>query len=97
MARLRAGRVMAANTATFTEAWSRLVYRMGRDTQAAGAQRDAQSEIVRQVEALREAVSGVSLDEEAASLMRFQRAYEANARYFQTVDDTLSVLLGLGA
>ncbi len=44
------------------------------------------AELVRQVETLRDSASGVSLDEEAANLMRFQRAYEANARFFQTVD-----------
>jgi flagellar hook-associated protein 1 len=38
----------------------------------------------------------VSLDEEAASMMRFQRAYEANARFFTVVNETLDVLLNLG-
>jgi len=28
--------------------------------------------------------------------MRFQRAYEANARFFTTVNETLDVLLNLG-
>ena len=39
--------------------------------------------------------SGVSLDEEADAMMRFQRAYEANARYFQTVSGLLDTLIGL--
>ena len=51
---------------------------------------------VNQIENLRDSVSGVSLDEEAASMMRFQRAYEANARFFTTVNETLDVLLNLG-
>jgi len=29
-------------------------------------------------------------------MMRFQRAYEANARFFTTVNQTLDVLLNLG-
>jgi flagellar hook-associated protein FlgK len=41
-------------------------------------------------------VSGVSLDEEAASMMRLQRACEANARVFTTVNQTLDVLLNPG-
>jgi flagellar hook-associated protein FlgK len=28
--------------------------------------------------------------------MRFQRAYEANARFFSTVNETLDILLNLG-
>jgi len=37
-------------------------------------------------------VSGVSLDEEAVQMIKFQRAYEANARFFGAVDQTLAVL-----
>jgi flagellar hook-associated protein FlgK len=37
-------------------------------------------------------VSGVSLDEEAASMMRFQRPCEANAP-LSTLDETLDILL----
>jgi flagellar hook-associated protein 1 FlgK len=51
---------------------------------------------VRQVQALRDSVSGVSLDEEAANMIKFQRAYEANARFFNTVNSALDVLLSLG-
>ena len=34
-----------------------------------------------------DSVSGVSLDEEAMLMLKFQRAYEANARFFSAVDD----------
>ena len=30
---------------------------------------------------------------EAAQLMRYQRAYEASARFFTTINDTLSTLM----
>lgn len=42
---------------------------------------------------MRDSVSGVSLDEEAASLLQFQRAYQANARFFTAVDQTLQTLM----
>jgi flagellar hook-associated protein 1 FlgK len=42
-----------------------------------------------------ELTTGVSIDEETAMLMRFQRAYEANARFFQITDDTLDLLMQL--
>jgi flagellar hook-associated protein FlgK len=35
----------------------------------------------------------VSYDEEAAHLMRYQRAYEASARYFTTIVDTIDTLM----
>jgi flagellar hook-associated protein FlgK len=37
----------------------------------------------------------VSLDEEAANLIRYQRSYEASARYFTTILDTLDVLMAM--
>ena len=49
-----------------------------------------------QIDKLRDGVFAVSLDEEAAPMMRFQRPYEANARFFTTVNQTLDVLLNLG-
>ncbi len=41
----------------------------------------------------RDAVSGVSLDEEMVDLMRFQQAYIAAARVIQTVDNMVAELL----
>ena len=92
IARLRDARLLDGGTTTLVEGWSRLLYRIGADAQQANDARDSQAEIVKQVDALRDAISGVSLDEEAVQLMKFQRAYEANARYFSIVDQTISIL-----
>ena len=95
LADLRDAKVTGGGTASAAEAWSQLVYRVGRDKQAAADSRATQSEVTRQIRNLQDGVSGVSLDEEAADLMRFQRAYEANARFFTTVNDTLTTLLNM--
>jgi flagellar hook-associated protein 1 FlgK len=50
---------------------------------------------VTQVDALRDQVSGISLDEEAVNLVKYQKAYEANARFFRAIDSTLDTLLGI--
>lgn len=45
----------------------------------------------------RNSVSGVSMDEEMADLMKYQRAYEATARVVRTLDDLLDTIVhGLG-
>lgn len=64
---------------------------------ASGAQSalDASSIIFDSLTAQREAVSGVSLDEEAVSMITYQRAYEGAARYMRVVDDMLTELLTL--
>jgi flagellar hook-associated protein 1 len=95
IAELRDALVLNGGTATLVEGWSQLAYRIGRDVRTARDARDSRAEIVRMVEALRDQAAGVSLDEEAAHLLKFQRAYEANAKFFTIVDDTLSVLLNL--
>ena len=61
----------------------------------AKAERKSRGEIVLQIEALRDSVSGVSLDEEAANMLKFQRAYEANARFFMTVDSAIDTLINM--
>jgi flagellar hook-associated protein 1 FlgK len=45
--------------------------------------------------AQREAVSGVSLDEEAINLSRFETAYQGAARYLNVVDELTTELMGL--
>ena len=75
-----------------TEGWSQLVYGVGRDLQTARAKQSLREQSRAQAEALRDQVSGVSLDEEAMKLMKFQRAYEANARFFRVIDQTLDIL-----
>jgi flagellar hook-associated protein 1 FlgK len=96
IAALRDARVLGGGTATFNDAWGQLVYRVGRDVSNAVAEQSSRSDIVNQVESLRDQVSGISLDEEAAMMLRFQRAYEANARFFRVIDETLEMLLQLG-
>ncbi|RMH36168.1 MAG: flagellar hook-associated protein FlgK [Nitrospirae bacterium] len=49
-----------------------------------------------QVMALRESVSGVSLDEEFTDLLSVQRAFEASARLITVADDLLQTLVTLG-
>jgi flagellar hook-associated protein 1 FlgK len=90
---LRDSRVMASGTATLTEAWGQLVFTVGRDSAAASQEADTQEAIVTQLDVLRDQVSGISLDEEAMQMLKFQRAYEASARYFSAVNQTLDVLL----
>ena len=95
LANLRDSLVLEGNSATLVDSWSHLAFRVGRDTRAAMDGAKSQGDIVEQIDALRDSVSGVSLDEEAVSMIKFQRAYEANARFFSTFDQTLSILFSI--
>lgn len=93
IARLRDARVLNGGTATLSDGWSQLVYRVGRDTQTAKAEQSSRQEIVRQVDTLRDEVSGISLDEETMHLLKYQRAYEANARFFSAINSAIDTLI----
>ncbi len=49
--------------------------------------------LVGQLEMRRESVSGVSIDEEISNVIKYQKAYEANARVIQTLSEMLDVLI----
>jgi flagellar hook-associated protein 1 FlgK len=76
--------------------YSGIVSGIGNDVATAKADGDAAGLVLRQLENQRGAVSGVSLDEEAANLVRFQRAFEASARVVSVVDQMLQTLLAIG-
>lgn len=82
-------------TATAANMWGRLVYAVGADVASVQTSRDGRQAVMDQLGRLRDAAAGVSIDEEAAALMKFQRAYEANARYFMTVNNALDTLLNM--
>lgn len=52
-----------------------------------------QANIQSLVTSQRDAVSGVSLDEEMANLLKYQRAFQASSRVFTTVDDLLDTVV----
>ena len=73
-----------------------VVFRIGNDISIASSEEEAQALILRQLENQRGAVSGVSLDEEALNLIRFQRAFEAAARVVTTVNELTATAIQLG-
>lgn len=89
--------VISSGSNTPVGSWGSLVYNVATDSSSAQQAQTAHEQVSVQLENLRDQISGISLDEEAANLMKFQRAYEANARFFQTIDQTLDMLLGLAA
>jgi flagellar hook-associated protein 1 FlgK len=95
IAALRDAAVVNGNRFTPSQAWGQIAFRIGADVESSRASNDTRAAVTSQLQRLRDQTSGVSMDEEAANLMRYQRAYEANARYFTTIVDTLDTLLNL--
>lgn len=82
-------------TSNYNEVYSQLVSRVGSKTHELDVNREAQGILYEQSKAQREAVSGVNLDEEAADLVRYQQAYEANAQVIGAASEMFDTLIGV--
>ncbi len=54
-----------------------------------------QQMILNQLEAQRDAVSGVSIDEEMMNMIKFQKMFEASAKLIQTVNEMIDAVLAI--
>ena len=69
---------------------------IGSAASAATTNNSAQQAILTQLTTQRDSLSGVSLDEEAANLTQYQRAYQAAAQVFNIGDTIMASALNLG-
>jgi flagellar hook-associated protein 1 FlgK len=83
----------ADNHKTFNEAYAGLVTEIGVIANQAKTNGAAFDALAAQSEAWFESLSGVNLDEEAASLLRFQQAYSASAQIISTARTVFDTLL----
>jgi flagellar hook-associated protein FlgK len=68
---------------TMTEAYIERVNQVGSVARQSAIAEQALSVVYQQAQEARDGISGVSLDEEASALVRFQQAYQANAKVMQ--------------
>ncbi|MBL9121906.1 MAG: flagellar hook-associated protein FlgK [Phycisphaerae bacterium] len=64
-------------------------------TSAANDEADGAGLVRQSLEAQAQAVSGVSVDEEAIDLLSFQRQFQAAARYITVIDEAMQTLLSI--
>ena len=70
-----------------------LIVRLGVSSAVATRDLEVQSVISDRVDAAREGVSGVSLDEEMTNMLSYQHAYGAAARLLTAIDEALNTLI----
>jgi flagellar hook-associated protein 1 FlgK len=78
---------------SFSSFFSQSVRKLGQALAGANSRVADQSNIETLVRSQRDGVSGVSIDEEMADLMKYQRAFQASSRVFTVVDDLLDVVV----
>ncbi|GAB4475379.1 MAG: flagellar hook-associated protein FlgK [Anaerolineales bacterium] len=97
LANLRELLVMNGNTETFNQYYTRQVTELGIDIQRAEALAQDRKEVASSLESLKEQVVGVNLDEEAANLIKYQRAFQAATRLVTVMDEMLDKIInGMG-
>ena len=80
---------------TFHEYLHSLYSEVGNEGSTATYELDANGSMLTYLENKRDSISGVSLDEEAATLMQFEKSYQAIAQFMGTVSDLTDVLMNI--
>ncbi|MEW6049856.1 MAG: flagellar hook-associated protein FlgK [Candidatus Zixiibacteriota bacterium] len=97
LSELRNKRTMNSNTTSINEYYNSLVGNLGIETHESKSFSENFELLVQQIENQRQAVQGVSLDEEMTNLIKYQHAYDAAARVITTMDEALDVVInGMG-
>jgi len=79
--------------AALTDGYAGMISQIGIRTQSADYAALVSASIATNVERDRAGVSGVNLDEEAASLLQFQQAYQASAKMIQVAQNVFDTLI----
>lgn len=81
---------------TLEDFYADIVGDVGFSAAAATAGLQAEDRLLNQLQAEREAMSGVNMDEEMVDMMRFQQSYEAAARFIAVAQEMTDTLINLG-
>lgn len=80
---------------TFSNYYNSLVAQVGLDVQTAKTVVNQDAAFMKQLTTLRDSQSGVSLDEELANLIQYQRSYQASAKLITTATEMMDVVLAM--
>lgn len=92
---LSAPDIMGENTQTLGEFYSSFIGQLGIDRNEAISNMETRDYILQQLSQRQSEVSGVSLDEEMANMIKFEHSYQASAKFISTIDQMLDILMNL--
>lgn len=93
IAKLQITPTLRDGTMTIDEFYNSLLAKLGLTIQKNMANQEHQTNLVSQLNEIRNNVSGVSIDEEVAKMAQYQKGYQAAAKFISTVDEmTQSVI-----
>jgi flagellar hook-associated protein 1 FlgK len=89
--------ITSAQTQTLQQSYANLVAQMGLDTSTATTGASSQATLATNVNAVRQSVDGINIDEETQNLVKFQNAYGAAAHVITVLSSMLSDAINLGS
>jgi flagellar hook-associated protein 1 len=95
ISKLQHEKVLGGGTTTFEEQYLKSVGDIGLQTGKSKIDQEQSAGILAQAKSFKERLTGVSLDEEAANMIRYQNAYEASAKVIRASDEMFKSVLNL--
>ena len=95
MSNLQHSKVSGGNQFTLNEEYENHVASVGTEVKEMNDLQANESLLLEAFKTEKDKISGVSLDEELASMIEMQRSYEANARMFSTFNQMITELLSM--
>lgn len=93
ISKLQNERLSGDGSVTLEERYLQTIGTIGLETGKARLDAEQSTGILAQANSLRERLTGVSIDEETANMVRFQNAYQASAKIMQTADEMFKTVL----
>ena len=93
MAALEDSLTMSSGRWSFADYYRDMVVGLGVAVQETGRFAEGQEAVLDELVQRREAISGVSVDEESANIIKYQRAYEASAQFIAAVSEMIEYML----
>lgn len=92
--------IAAAQLQTLGQSYGTTITQIGLDSQTANTGVATQTSLTKNIDAVRQGIDGINLDEETQNLIKYQNSYQAAARTINILDNLLNVVvnsLGVGA
>ncbi len=86
---------MRDESMTFDEYYNGVLTGMGLKIQRNQTEQAHQESMVKQFKEIRSSISSVNMDEELTDMMQYQKAYEASARFINTVDRMMETVINM--
>lgn len=90
---LQSDKLFQNKTATLQDTYAQMVGEVATRSAKAQTNSQASESLLKSVQARRDTLSGVNLEEEAASLIRFEQAYQAAAQIITTARNIFGILM----